>query len=88
MHHSSSRVQNKKAKTCYDAFLSGTTGVDRKNLCPGCIHFLDKPVKNKAQKEMACRFQCSNVHNDVYEMSLNVADTTKARASKKVQAVG
>jgi CRISPR/Cas system-associated protein Cas10 (large subunit of type III CRISPR-Cas system) len=88
MHRSSSRVQNKKAKTCYDAFLSGAAGVDRKNLCPGCIHFMDEPVKSKERKEMGRRFQCCNVRKDGYEMPRNIiAEEIKRPASKNVQAV-
>jgi hypothetical protein len=64
----SKRLQNRAAKTCHDAFLAGL--LERKDLCCGCISYLDLPVKTKRQEEMSKRFYgCRDEHKDGFKMA-------------------
>jgi hypothetical protein len=64
----SKRLQNRAAKTCHDAFLAGL--LERKDLCCGCITYLDLPVKTKRQDEMSkCFYGCRDMHKDGFKMA-------------------
>jgi hypothetical protein len=62
------RLQNRTARTFHDAFLAGL--LERKDLCCGCITYLDLPVKPKRQDDMSkCFYGCQDMHKDGFNMT-------------------
>jgi hypothetical protein len=55
----SKRMRYKAARTCHDAFILNELGCNE--LCKGCSNYRDVVPKQKPQKLMGIRFQCSYI---------------------------